>query len=326
MSKPKNPLLSFGARGTIADSLTFQRRGKLTIAESIPIPTDRKSPAQLIWRQIYRNAVATWHALSPEEKEAWRGVCPGLSPYQCFMKSELKYPPPPPPIYIGADAITRETQILAVNTVITKDGPANATGMLHTVKVYAREDMTGFIAGTFYTTNGNRLKCRDSELIGDVEAGAERTFTGLSIAVEEGDYIGCFFDTGTIERDKDGFAGVWYKPNQWIDPGDEADYSLLTNDALSLNGIGEPGGGGGNQPQEDEIMLKSGQSTAPAKTETQVDFTTPFTGTPSVVFVAYAENDTPYLLEVTPTYFKWNNASKFTPVTIDWVATDRGNP
>ena len=173
MSKPKNPLLSFGARGTIADSLTFQRRGRLTIAESIPIPTDRKSPAQLIWRQIYRNAVAAWHALSPEEKQAWRGVCPGLSPYQCFMKSELKYPIPPPPIYIGADA------------------------------------------------------------------GAERTFTGLSIAVQAGDYIGCFFDTGTIERDKDGFAGMWYKPNQWIDPGDEASYSLIANDALSLNGIGE---------------------------------------------------------------------------------------
>ncbi|MBA7592031.1 hypothetical protein ES708_34203 [subsurface metagenome] len=99
----------------------------------------------------------------------------------------------------------------------------------------------------------------------------------------------------------------------------------LTNDDLSPNGNGEPGDDGGNHPQEDEIMLKSGQSTAPAHTETQVDFTTPFTGTPSVVFVAYAENDKPYLIEVTPTYFKWNNASKNTPVTVDWVATDNGN-
>ncbi|GAI71681.1 unnamed protein product, partial [marine sediment metagenome] len=39
---------------------------------------------------------AAWHALSPEEKEAWRGVCPGLTAYQCFMSSELKPAPPPP--------------------------------------------------------------------------------------------------------------------------------------------------------------------------------------------------------------------------------------
>ncbi|GAJ20721.1 unnamed protein product, partial [marine sediment metagenome] len=97
MSKPKTPLLSFRARGTIADSVTFQKRGQLTIARKKPIPKDPKSPAQLARRQVYRDAVAAWHALSPEEKEAWRGVCPGLTAYQCFMRSELKYVPPTPP-------------------------------------------------------------------------------------------------------------------------------------------------------------------------------------------------------------------------------------
>lgn len=97
MAKPKSPLLSLGARGTIADSLTFQKRGARHIAREKPIPKDPKSPAQLAWRQIYRDAVAAWHALSAEEKETWRGVCPGLTAYQCFMRSELKYVPPPPP-------------------------------------------------------------------------------------------------------------------------------------------------------------------------------------------------------------------------------------
>ncbi len=99
MAKPKSPLLSFGARGTIANSLTFQKRRQLTIAREKPIPTDPKSPAQLTQRQKYKDAVSAWHALTPEEKEAWRGVCPGLTAYQCFMSSELKYAPPPPEEY-----------------------------------------------------------------------------------------------------------------------------------------------------------------------------------------------------------------------------------
>ena len=100
MAKPKTPLLSLGARGTIADSLTFQKRRQLTIAREKPIPTDPKSPAQLTQRQKYKDAVSAWHALTPEEKEAWRGVCPGLTAYQCFMQAkirELLGPPPPPP-------------------------------------------------------------------------------------------------------------------------------------------------------------------------------------------------------------------------------------
>ncbi len=97
MAKPKNPLLSLGARGTIADSLTFQKRGLGTIAREKPIPKDPRSEAQLAQRQRYTDAIAAWNALSPEEKEAWRGVCPGLSPYHCFMRSELKYVAPAPP-------------------------------------------------------------------------------------------------------------------------------------------------------------------------------------------------------------------------------------
>ncbi|MBA7583281.1 hypothetical protein ES708_25222 [subsurface metagenome] len=97
MAKPKSPLLSLGAGGTIADSLTFQKRGRGTIAREKPIPKDPKSEAQLAHRQIFIDAVDAWHALSAEEKETWRGICPGLTAYQCFMRSELRYVAPPPP-------------------------------------------------------------------------------------------------------------------------------------------------------------------------------------------------------------------------------------
>ena len=97
MAKPKKPLLSLAARGSIADSLTFQKRGQATIAREKPTPENPRSEAQLAQRQVYRDAIDAWHALTAEEKEAWRGVYPGLSPYHCFMRSELKYVPPLPP-------------------------------------------------------------------------------------------------------------------------------------------------------------------------------------------------------------------------------------
>ena len=97
MAKPDKPLLSFGARGTIGDALTFQKHGSGTIARQKPIPTDPKTDLQLAQRQVYRDALAAWNALTPEEKEAYRGVCPGLTPYQCYMKTALAYVPPEPP-------------------------------------------------------------------------------------------------------------------------------------------------------------------------------------------------------------------------------------
>ncbi len=97
MAKPKRPLLSLGARGSIGDTLTFQKRGRLTIARQKPIPTDPQTDLQLAQRQVYRDAVAAWNALTPEEKEAYRGICPGLTPYQCYMKTALAYVEPEPP-------------------------------------------------------------------------------------------------------------------------------------------------------------------------------------------------------------------------------------
>ncbi|MBA7591869.1 hypothetical protein ES708_34038 [subsurface metagenome] len=77
--------------------MTFQKRGRLTIARQKPIPTDPKTDLQLAQRQKYKDAVAAWNALTPEEKDAWRGVCPSLTSYQCFMRSELLYVEPAPP-------------------------------------------------------------------------------------------------------------------------------------------------------------------------------------------------------------------------------------
>jgi hypothetical protein len=239
MAKPRNPLLSLGARGTIANTLTFQKRGRGTIAREKPIPKDPKSEAQLARRQIYRDAVAVWNALTPEEKEAWRGVCPGLTAYQCFMSSALKYAPPPPPLYIGAGAIDRDTATTEDFTYIDKTGPATASGIIHTVDLWAYANLQDCVVGTFYGTNFLTLKCRDSVFIGYVPRWVKSTFSGLSIAVEAGDYIGFYAPLGRLDRDTSGFAGNWRLPGEHIDPGHEATYTFVDDDAISLYGIGE---------------------------------------------------------------------------------------
>jgi len=147
--------------------------------------------------------------------------------------------PPVSDIDVGADPVARLDSCRAGSTYVDKNNPANASGTLSSVKVWAEANITGLIVGTFYITNGNTLKCRDSVLIGDVEAGAERTFTDLSIAVEEGDYIGCYFTGGFLEFDPSGYAGFWLGFGKYIDPNDEAEYTFFAGRALSLYGYGD---------------------------------------------------------------------------------------
>ncbi|MBA7588473.1 hypothetical protein ES708_30531 [subsurface metagenome] len=239
MAKPEKPLLSLGARGTIADTLTFQKRGQLTIARRKPIPKDPESDAQLAWRQVYRDAVDAWRALNQQEKDAWRGVYPGLTAYQCFMKSELKYAPPPVPIDIGEGAINRAySSGYGGWTIVMAGNPANASGTIKTAEIWSNTDLAGVRIGIFYTTNGNTLKCRSSAIIGAVTGGSKQTFPGLSLSVEVGDFIGIYYDTGNIERDT-GAAGMWRVNAENIDPGDESVYEWLVGQTLSLYGIGE---------------------------------------------------------------------------------------
>jgi len=101
-------------------------------------------------------------------------------------------------IDIGPLAITRAATWSAGDTVICKDNPANTSGQITSVELYAVVSLEGCIAGILYTTNGNTLKCRSSVAIGDVASGSKQTFSGLSLAVETGDYIGCYFCNGVI--------------------------------------------------------------------------------------------------------------------------------
>lgn len=71
MAKPKSPLLSLGATGTIADTITFQKRHGITFARKTPIPQYRRSLAQQYQRWDYEDAIFFWRSLSDAQKQAY---------------------------------------------------------------------------------------------------------------------------------------------------------------------------------------------------------------------------------------------------------------
>jgi len=239
MAKTKTPFFSFGSRGTVGGVLTAQKRGRATLLRLTPKPTDPKSQAQLAQRQRYKDAVAVWNALSLEEKEAWRGVCPGLTAYQCLMSSELKYVPPPLPIYIGEAAIVRAADLPSGSTQINTGKPANASGTITLVGIFpSYADLVGCKVGIFYKTRGATLKCRSATTIGAVVKGEERTF-GVTLAAQAGDCIGTYYSGGYLAFDHAGYHGRWSMSGDHCIVDDESPYVFNAGEAISLYGTGE---------------------------------------------------------------------------------------
>lgn len=141
-------------------------------------------------------------------------------------------------IDVGAAAIPRPTLFNADITMLSADNPANASGEITSVEIFADTSLTGMRVGTFYLISGTTYKCRDSVVIGDVPSGSKRTFSGLSLAIETGDLIGCYFASGAIEADTSGYGGAYYEFGEYIDIDDQVSFFLVDGYALSLYGIG----------------------------------------------------------------------------------------
>ena len=140
------------------------------------------------------------------------------------------------PIDIGSPAIGRASSI-GTYTIIAKENPANASGKITQVEIWADETLGNCEVATFEEVSPNYFTTRDSHFIGGVTAGAKRTFSGLDIDVEIGDYIGLYFSSGRIEKTDSG-AGVWKSTGDAI-PCTNRQFSLAANDTISLYGIGE---------------------------------------------------------------------------------------
>lgn len=145
-------------------------------------------------------------------------------------------------IDVGEDPIDRPGIAVANYTLIALDNPANASGTITQAEIWAASNLSNCVVGTFYLVSGTTYKCRDSESIGSVTSGSRQVFTGLTIDVSSGDYIGMYYTSGTMERHYSGYSGIRYVSGEYIDPDDQTSYSLMAGDTMSLFARGEISG------------------------------------------------------------------------------------
>lgn len=123
-------------------------------------------------------------------------------------------------------------------TMIDKNNPANISGTLSQVELWFANKLAENVkVGTFFAVD-DQYECRDAVTIGDVAYGSKQTYTGLSLTVEAGDYLGIYYTAGNIERDTSGYSGVLYHYGALCDPEDRSSYTLLSGDAISIYATG----------------------------------------------------------------------------------------
>jgi hypothetical protein len=96
------------------------------------------------------------------------------------------------------------------------------------VDIWAFSNLTGVKVGIFYLNSSNVLSARGTPVsLGNVTAGSKRTFTGLSLAVQAGDFIGIYMASGDIEYSTAGGGLVYEK---------SGDYTSSANVSYSPSG------------------------------------------------------------------------------------------
>jgi len=141
-------------------------------------------------------------------------------------------------IDMGSPAIDRGITYIATRTYVNKTNPANASGKITKIEIYARDTLPNCEVGIFYVVSGDYLSTRATHFIGTVTGGAKRTFT-VNLTVVAGDYLGIYYTgAGRVRADDSGYSGVWYRDGDCI-PCTNEYFEGFTGDTISLYGTGE---------------------------------------------------------------------------------------
>ncbi len=141
-------------------------------------------------------------------------------------------------IDVGNDATVRNAGFANNYTIIDIANPANASGNIDSVEIYARTEIGACKVGTFYLVSGTIYKCRASVTIGTVAAGSKQVFSGLTLPIVTGDFIGMYYTSGGVEFNDGQSGDVYYYSGERIDAGDQDTYTLADTYAISLTGYG----------------------------------------------------------------------------------------
>lgn len=91
-------------------------------------------------------------------------------------------------------------------TVCDKNNPANKSGLINLIQVKV---LTGIVKVALYYLNAGVLTCRGNAVsLGTVTGGSYQTFTGLSMAINQGDFLG-MYAAGGLYYASGALAGYW---------------------------------------------------------------------------------------------------------------------
>ncbi len=138
-------------------------------------------------------------------------------------------------IDIGSAAVVGNTNLSGNSILIEEANPANLSGVITSIELWASADLGGCKVATLYKTNSVIFTSRAVYDIGAVTAGSKQTIP-VSLIVEAGDYIGLSYTSGTFRRSNGG-VGYWYKTASVL-PCTDAEFLHLANFALSIYGTG----------------------------------------------------------------------------------------
>lgn len=100
----------------------------------------------------------------------------------------------------------------ATYTYIVTENPANISGMITELDVFTEALGNNVYFGIFYVVSGNTLKCRSAVNVGSLSAGLNSGIA-VALAVEPGDYIGCYCSgQHCVSRNYNAGGGDY---NQW---------------------------------------------------------------------------------------------------------------
>ena len=119
-------------------------------------------------------------------------------------------------IDLGGNTGTSDSVTGGAVTYIDKNNPSNATGLCTTFVVTVATSCANCIVGTAY---GSALSwtSRDSDVIGAIASGSQRTFTVLTINVSTNDLLVLYKESGTIKRNTTGGLGILYIMENSVD-------------------------------------------------------------------------------------------------------------
>lgn len=140
-------------------------------------------------------------------------------------------------IDIGPGAVYRASD-LGVWTAIDRNNPANESGKITSVEIWANVELINCEVAIFYDTGSGYYTTRSDVAIGTVTAGSKQTFP-VDLTVEAGDVIGIYYTGGKIGYNNVGYGGGFtYKSGDHIPCNNEQFVNILSTHMLALYGTG----------------------------------------------------------------------------------------